>query len=35
MAIVASEPGLLVEVPLPEADRFGVLQIEGSVTGYA
>jgi hypothetical protein len=33
MAIVASEPGLLVDVPFPEADRFRVPLIEGSMTG--
>jgi hypothetical protein len=35
MAVVASEPGLLVKVPLPEADRSRFPLIKGTVTGNA
>jgi hypothetical protein len=35
MAIVASEPDLLMDILFPEADSFGVPLIEGAMTGYA
>jgi len=35
MAIVASEPSLLVEVLFPEANRFRVLLIKSAMTGLA